>query len=128
MTTGGQQQFAQVSLTYQSPLPPPEVLEKYDQILPGSTERFLRLAEGEALHRRGIERWLVRGGVIQSYLGLLCGFALGAFGLYVAWQLGIQGHTWEASIIAVLDITSLVSVFVLGVRAQRKAQQKAQAS
>lgn len=80
--------------------------------MPGAANRFLALVESEAEHRRSIERWLVKGGVILSFVGMVCALAIGIFGLYVAWSLGTQGHTAAAGIIAALDITSLVGLFL----------------
>jgi uncharacterized membrane protein len=87
-------------------------MQGYEQMMPGAANRFLTLVEGEAEHRRSMERWLVKGGVVLSFTGMICALVVGIFGLYVAWSLGTQGHTAAAGIIAALDITSLVGLFL----------------
>ena len=41
---------------HQGPLPHPEVLRQYDQLSPGAADRIIAMAEGEADHRRQMER------------------------------------------------------------------------
>lgn len=40
---------------YSGPIPPPESLEKYEQVVPGSAERILAMAEKEQEHRHKTE-------------------------------------------------------------------------
>lgn len=44
-----QQQFS-------GPVPHPQILQGYDQIIPGAAERILRMAEEDAEHQREIEK------------------------------------------------------------------------
>jgi uncharacterized membrane protein len=37
---------------WHGPIPPPQTLEKYENILPGAADRILQLAEDEAQFRR----------------------------------------------------------------------------
>ena len=41
--------------TFLGPLPPPEILAQYEQILPGSAERIMVMAENQAEHRQSLE-------------------------------------------------------------------------
>lgn len=41
---------------HHGPLPHPEVLRQYDQLSPGAADRIITMAEGEAAHRRQMER------------------------------------------------------------------------
>ena len=47
--------ISQISQSFSGPLPPPQVLASYDQILPGCAERIIKMAEEQGLHRRAIE-------------------------------------------------------------------------
>ena len=42
-----------VSQSFSGPLPPPEVLEHYERIAPGTAERLLAMAESQSAHRQG---------------------------------------------------------------------------
>lgn len=46
--------------------------------------------------------------------GVLCGFAIALVGFGVAGWLGYLGHPATAAVVGGLDLTALVSVFVLG--------------
>lgn len=44
-----------VSAEYRGPLPPPQMLAEYDQILPGAADRIISIWEREAVHRHGMQ-------------------------------------------------------------------------
>lgn len=66
------QQIVQ-SVEYSGPLPPPAVLQRYDQVVPGAAERILRMAEGQSKHRQELEKTVVRSGSRDSLLGIVSG-------------------------------------------------------
>ena len=41
------------SSLFAGPLPPPEILEQYNRLVPDAAERILTMAETQAAHRRG---------------------------------------------------------------------------
>lgn len=45
----------ETSISFSGPLPPPAVLDGYEQVCPGAADRILRLAEKEQDHRQLIE-------------------------------------------------------------------------
>jgi uncharacterized membrane protein len=45
-------QQTQATQLYQGPVPHPDILEKFDQIVPGTAQRLFQLAEDESIHRR----------------------------------------------------------------------------
>lgn len=40
---------------YEGPVPPPDILERFDQLVPGTARRMFDLAEQESAHRRKME-------------------------------------------------------------------------
>lgn len=96
------------------PLPAPEILAAYGEVLPDLPERIIRLAETEAEHRRGLERHVVVSATRRATVGQVLGFLIGSGGLATAAYCAMLGHPATASIIATLDIVTLVSVFVIG--------------
>jgi uncharacterized membrane protein len=50
-----QQAALQMRLTFNGPLPPPEVLAGYNDALPNGADRIVKLAEEQAAHRRRLE-------------------------------------------------------------------------
>lgn len=53
--------YSQTS-TYSGPLPAPEDLKRYDEVVAGAAERILRMAEENAEHRRQMERRVIFSG------------------------------------------------------------------
>ena len=95
--------------SFAGPLPPPALLQEYDQVVPGLAERIVVMAESEGDHRRRTEGRLVR----LSEAGLLSGFLLAMLsivgGLYLLWN----GKTLEGLAPLVLAIAGIVTVLVL---------------
>ena len=58
----------QVSRAYSGPLPSPEALEKYNQVLPGAAERILAMAENQGKHRQDIERKVIESNAFVQKL------------------------------------------------------------
>ncbi len=110
----GQIVHQQTAVSFSGPLPPPEVLEGYNKILPNAAERILVLAEGEAKHRRGIEDRVVKHNVCLAHLGQVFGFLLGAIGLLGGVYCVAIGQAWGGVGIVSGSLVSLVSVFVWG--------------
>ncbi len=62
--------LAMRSAMFAGPLPPPEILQGYNDIVPGSAARLLKMAEKQQEHRMELERNQSRSGIWRSYLGL----------------------------------------------------------
>lgn len=101
------------SSSFRGPLPPPEILKGYEEILPGASERILKMAEKQQDHRIDIERTIVDRQTRQSGNGQIWGGILAAlFGL-IALVLGYTGHDILAGGIATTTIICLAIIFVL---------------
>lgn len=66
---------------YSGPLPHPDTLAEFEQILPGAADRILKQAEAQTEHRIEIEKKVVSADITKSYLGLVFGFILGLSGI-----------------------------------------------
>ena len=105
------------------PLPTPDILLGYDDVLPGAAERIMRMAEkeqamveGDRASAREVEGIAVRAAVADNRRGQVFGFlvALAAFG--TASYLGYLGHGAAAAIVGGGTVVALVTVFVTGRR------------
>jgi uncharacterized membrane protein len=102
------------------PLPPPEALEKYNQVLPGLAERIVALTERQSDHRQRLESLVVRSNARNELLGQVFALVLAAG--------TIGGSIWLVSlgkdiggITGILTtIASLVGVFIYGRHKHRK--------
>ncbi len=69
---------------FAGPLPLPQVLEGYDQALPGLAERIATMAEDEAKHRRVIERERLNIDSKLELRGQLFGFSVAILSFVIA--------------------------------------------
>jgi len=76
--SGAQPQFlARVQGTvFQGPLPPPEILAKYNDAVPNGAERILAMAEKNQQHRQSLELAVIPAGVRSERVGQILGFVL----------------------------------------------------
>lgn len=51
---------------FSGPLPPPELLAKYNDVIPNGAERIMAMAERQSSHRERLEYRVVDGGVANS--------------------------------------------------------------
>ena len=66
-----------------------------------------------------VERKIISGDYIQSYLGIAAGFLLSVMIILGGIYLIIQGHDWAGGILIGLDLIGLATVFVLGSNSRR---------
>jgi uncharacterized membrane protein len=109
-------QVTTVVRRHRGPLPDPETLAAYNQLIPNGAERCMGLVEREAAHRHTQEDRLV-----HTHLGLARdGQRIGAFLVVLlaglATALGFKGHDWLAGTVFGTTIVAVVTVFVLGRR------------
>ena len=105
--------------SWAGPLPPPGALRSFEEVIPGSAERILTMAEKQMDHRILVERKIISGDYIQSYLGIAAGFLLSVMIILGGIYLIIQGHDWAGGILIGLDLIGLATVFVLGSNSRR---------
>ncbi len=89
--------------SFSGPLPPPKALKEYEEILPGSADRILSMAEKQSAHRMTLENKAIGGQVDQSRRGQLFGFIVFLFCIAVAILFA-----------AVFDMKSFAAYFLTG--------------
>lgn len=106
--------------SHSGPLPDPETLVKYNSVIPDGADRIMKMAENQQNHRMAIEKSLVSSQSLQSKLGQIFGLLIGLTGIICGTYLASIGQDVVGSIIAGGTVVSLVSVFVLGKKTQKK--------
>lgn len=109
---------------FSGPIPPPELLLKYNEIIPGGAERILKMAENQSIHRQCIEKWAVIGGTILSYFGVLCAACIALGALYFGTKLIQNGYVISGSVLGGGGLTGLVAAFIYGTRSRREERQQ----
>ncbi len=106
------------------PIPPPQVLQQYNNTVPGAAERIITMAEKQSNHRIYLEKRVVDSGIHKSYLGMILAAAIAIYGLYIAKEIAINGKEWAAAIVIALDLGGLISVAIYNGSVQRKEREK----
>jgi uncharacterized membrane protein len=104
------------------PLPPPEVLARYDEVSPGLAERIVKMAENQADHRRAMEKRVVVHEARRSWGGLIAGVIVSLAFVVVSGFLIYAGHDVSGTILGTLDLAALVAVFVYGRASERHGE------
>ena len=111
LTKNNSQQVAvkqEVTQAWSGPLPPPEAIEKYTQIAPGSAERILAMAEKEQEHRIQHEKFALPSAVNESRRGQYSGAGISFAAVVGAIFTAYNGAHWSVPV-------ALVGVPVLGI-------------
>lgn len=107
--------------SHSGPLPDAETLIQYNTVIPDGADRIMKMAEKQQNHRMQIENTVIKSQSLQSKLGQIFGLIIGIVGISSGTYLASIGQTTVGGIIAGGTVVSLVSVFVLGKKAQRKS-------
>ena len=117
---------ASISQQYSGPLPPPELLERFNQVIPNGAERIMVMVEQQNSHRMVIENTVVKNQQWQSTLGQYFALAVTIFGLSIsAWAIA-YGHDGAGGTIGVATVGSVAAAFITG-RNKQQADLKAKA-
>lgn len=109
---------------HKGPLPSPEVLFQYNEIVSGAAERILIMAESQAKHRQNLELIVVKAGSRDSLLGLIFGLIIGLAGIIGGVATIIAGQPEGGAVLGITSLASLIGVFVYGSR-QRRLEREA---
>jgi uncharacterized membrane protein len=93
---------------FAGPLPPPDLLAKYERAHPGLADRIVAMAEAEGEHRRALQQRAIR----LSELGLAAAFVIAMTALGGGIYLVHEGSSREGMGSILLAISSLVLVFL----------------
>ncbi len=84
---------AQSSLTYQSPIPPPEILARYNTLVaPDAANRLLQMVEKQEDHRMHLERTAIEGELKRANWGMAAAFVIAIAGIVSSVYLIANGH------------------------------------
>lgn len=103
----------QVRTQWSGPIPAPESLAKYEQIVAGSAERILVMAEEEQKHRHRLEdkegkrRYVVS--LISMIFAFLCVLSLIGLVIYTI-SVGSYGKTLATTIAAIATVAGIFGI------------------
>jgi uncharacterized membrane protein len=114
----------QTTAAFSGPLPPPDALERYNQIVPGAAERIIAMAEDQHTHRQGLERHVIHSNVDAQRLGTILGFIVAMTVVIGGMYLVHEGKSVEGMAAILTALASLVGVFLYSKREQQKELEK----
>jgi len=106
---------------YKGPLPHPDILERFDELVENGAERIFSKFEKQSDHRRDIETKVINAQIKESSRGQTFGLIIGlAFGI-MAFIAALLDHDAFASVFGGTTIVGLVGTFVYGKKSQKKS-------
>jgi len=108
---------------HSGPLPAPQVLLQYNQIVPSAADRIIVMAEQQASHRQKLEQIVVKSGARDSLLGLIFGLIIGLATETGAVLCILNGHQGGGATLGISGLVGLVGVFVYGSRQRRQERE-----
>ncbi len=106
------------------PIPDPERLAKYNEVLPGAADRILSMAENQSAHRQVLEKKIIHSDSFRATFGVICGLIITLVALACGTYLIINGHDWAGATIIITNLAVLVGVFIYGTQLRRNERQK----
>lgn len=104
------------------PLPPPEQLAKYNEVVANGAERIFTMVEKQLAHRQGSETAAVEAEIKRSFRGLAVGFATTILALSVSAVLIYNGHDFAGASLFGVSLVAIVVAFVSGSAMQKKLE------
>src|ERR1035437_1729683 len=95
-------------------LPSPEILQKYNSVIPGLADRLVAQAEKQTFHRIALEKKLLNTNICKSFLGLVFGFLISSLGVGGGLYLTFIGFNVIGIVFSSATLVSLVMSFIYG--------------
>lgn len=105
---------------WEGPLPPPQTLEHFRELVPDAPERIFAQWELEATHRRDYEKTALRAAISRERLGQLGAIAFAMAALGVTAYCAYLDRPWVAGVLGGGTITAVVTAFLY---ARRQSKQ-----
>ncbi|MEK7157651.1 MAG: DUF2335 domain-containing protein [Patescibacteria group bacterium] len=113
----------EVSQSFSGPLPHPDILRQFNEIVPGSAERIIKMAEEQSAHRKELEKKVIDSDITRSKWGQILGFVIAIAGLGVSAIVVVYGNAIAGGFIGVGTLASLVGVFMYGSKTRSKERE-----
>ena len=116
------------SISFSGPLPHPQLLEKYNEVVPGSAKMIIEMAEKQAIHRQELEKNVINSDIKNSKSGLIFGFIIGISGILggiiIIAVSQATSQIIAGSVISGASLASLVGTFVYGSQGRKKEREE----
>ena len=100
-------------------IPSPELLIRYNAVMPGLADRLISQAEQQTAHRHYMEKKHLNANICKSILGLVFGFLIGLLGVGGGMYLTYMGFNVIGIIFSSATLVSLVMAFIYGSQSKK---------
>ena len=114
-------------VTFSGPIPPPEILAKYEELKPGFAERIIKMAEEQGKHRRLLETDGLQGQIqhtksrdLEAKFGQWFAFILTVLTIVAGAYLVIKNHQISGTIFGGMGLAVIVTAFIYGTKKENK--------
>ncbi|MFS1663361.1 DUF2335 domain-containing protein [Streptococcus sp. zg-JUN1979] len=101
-------------VTYKGPIPPPSLLQQFDNIIPDGADRIMKMAEAQSGHRIEMEKLVVKANNRDSFAGVLFGGTIGVVAILGSIWLIANDKNIQGFILLIGTLASLISVYLKG--------------
>lgn len=127
-TTAVAQYVETRALTFSGPLPPPELLARYNDAVPNGAERLLAMAERQSAHRESLEAAVVTANIHSQKRGTWFGFIIAMTAILGGIYLVVIGKSSQGLAAIISSLAALTGVFIYGkAKEGKELREKSQA-
>ena len=90
------------------------MMKQYEETLPGSADRILKMAENQSKHRQWMEKKILSFSNREVHIGQVFGFLIGVIVIVTGGYIASSGAQISGGIMGTSVVIGLVSVFVIG--------------
>ncbi|MFZ1642550.1 MAG: DUF2335 domain-containing protein [Candidatus Contendobacter sp.] len=100
--------------TFAGPMPPPEYLKQYDQVVPGAAKDIVTEFLANGAHERDLDRLVLKSVTNQNARSQWMAFGLVLIGFVLIMGLAFTGHDAVAGIVAGALLGAVITGFLTG--------------
>ena len=97
---------------YYGPIPHPEILKKYDELDPGAAKLIIENGVNESVHRRDMEKRLLKKEINDKRRGQYLGFIIGLVVILAGTYLIYANHPITGTLLSGTSLLGLVGSFL----------------
>jgi uncharacterized membrane protein len=105
---------------YAGPLPHPDILRNFEEIVPGSAQRIFSQFEEQSSHRRKMEATVISSGAFSQHVGTISSALIGLIGVGGGIWLTHEGKDLEGLSTCFGTLAALVGTYLFQKTRQRQ--------
>jgi uncharacterized membrane protein len=104
----------EIVVQHSGPLPPPQILAGYDQVLPGLADRIVSMAESDLRHHQDMQKTALDGEISERKMGQIGGTLVTIVALVISAWVAVSGYPVLGGGLASLTLLGIVTTLIGG--------------